>query len=324
MEQVKFKKAEKTQSKLRAALFGPPGSGKTMTALRMASGMSLKVAVIDSEHGTASKYSDRFNFDVVNLKNKDIAEYSEVIRAAAEAGYEVLVIDSLSHAWQELIEDVEELAKRKYNGNSFRAWGEGTPKQRDFTEVILDFPGHVIVTMRSKIEYAVDKDERGKTTIEKKGLAPEQGKGIEYEFDLLMELNQAHLGHISKDRSGKYQDKDYDKPGEDLGKEMLVWLSEGKPAPVKEKTEDKPTPEAYEKLDLIKKCNAEKIVLPVAEMKALTLPEQINTMKQLLTLKQGAIEAGLKVDFDALNSKPVAERIAELTAAIAAVKPKVG
>ena len=229
---VQFQKAEKAQSKLRLALFGPPGSGKTMTALRMATGMGGKIALIDSEHATASKYSDRYTFDVLNLQKKNIAEYTEAIQAAGASGYNVLIIDSLSHAWQELVEDMEKLAKAKYNSNTFRAWGEGTPSQRDFTETILTYPGHVIATMRSKIEYSIERDDKGKTVIEKKGRAPEQGKSIEYEFDLLMELTQTHRAFISKDRSGKYQDKEYDQPGEALGKELAAWLSEGKAVPV--------------------------------------------------------------------------------------------
>ena len=294
MEQAKtvFKKAEKTQAKLRAALFGPPGSGKTMTALRMATGMSAKIAVIDSEHGTASKYSDRYAFDVLNIEDKKIENYTAAINAAAAAGYEVLVIDSLSHAWQELVEDVEELARKRFAGNTFRAWGEGTPKQRDFTEVILSYPGHVIATMRSKIEYAVEKDRDGKTTIQKKGLAPEQGKAIEYEFDLLMELSQTHEAFISKDRSGKYQDKHYEKPGEELGKEMLAWLSDGKPAPVKPKPEPKkePTEKDKTKTDLYNAC----------------------------------ISKGIKIDVDAMKQKTQDEQIAEMTAALVAVKPEIG
>ena len=275
-----FKKAEKTQSKLRLALFGPPGSGKTMTALKMAVGMSNKIAVIDSEHGTASKYSDRYAFDVINLEKKNIAEYTEAIKAAAASGYEVLVIDSLSHAWQELLEDIEKLAKSKYNNNTFRAWGEGTPLQREFTETVLTFPGHVIATMRSKIEYSIEKDDKGRTVIEKKGLAPEQGKSIEYEFDFLMELNQAHRAFISKDRSGKYQDKEYDKPGEELGKELAAWLSEGKVYVAPERTPEQ------EKTYLIDKCKVLAITLDVAKMKTLDITGQIAEMKALITAKE--------------------------------------
>jgi nucleoside-triphosphatase THEP1 len=277
---MEFKRAEKSQSKLRAAIFGPPGSGKTMTALRMATGMGGKIALIDSEHKTASKYSDRYVFDVINLENKSIEEYTEAIKTAEAAGYPVLVIDSLSHAWQELVEEIEKLAKDSFNKNTFRAWAVGTPKQRDFTETILKYPGHIIATMRSKIEYSIEKDDKGRTVIEKKGLAPEQGKAIEYEFDLLMELTQTHQGFISKDRSGKYQDKNYDRPGEELGKELAAWLSEGKPYVAPERTPEQ------EKAYLIDKCKVLAITLDVAKMKTLDITGQIAEMKALITAKE--------------------------------------
>lgn len=225
-----FKKAEKHGSKLRLAIFGPPGSGKTMTALRIAKGIGGNIAFIDSERGSASKYSDRFNFDVVNLEKKTVEEYTACIRAAAAEGYNVLVIDSLSHAWQELVEEIEILAGKKYNGNSFRAWGEGTPKQREFIDCILSYPGHVIGTMRSAIEYQVSVSEKnGKSSMKPEaiGLKPEQGKGIEYEFDLLIQINQKHYATIIKDRTGKYQDVEIEKPGEDFGKELVAWLNDG-------------------------------------------------------------------------------------------------
>ena len=155
---ITFRKAEKSQAKLRAALFGPAGSGKTFSALRIASGMVQKsggtIALIDTERGSASLYADKFAFDVLELPKPTIAACTEAIQAAGKAGYEVLIIDSLSHAWAELLEDMETLKNAKYKGNYWAAWGEGTPKQRAFIKTLLDYPGHVIATMRVKTERA--------------------------------------------------------------------------------------------------------------------------------------------------------------------------
>ncbi|HSW64480.1 MAG TPA: AAA family ATPase, partial [Dissulfurispiraceae bacterium] len=136
-----------------------------------------------------------------------------------------------SHGWQELLEEIEALAKAKYGGNTFRAWGEGTPKHREFVDALLRFPGHVIATMRSKTEYIIEENGKGKMAPRKVGMAPEQGKGIEYEFDILFELNHNHYASITKDRTGKYQDKEIEKPGIEFGKELVAWLNEGKDAP---------------------------------------------------------------------------------------------
>ena len=225
-----FKKATKEQSKLRLALFGPSGSGKTYTAMRMATGLGGTIAVIDTERGSASKYADRFEFDALDLSagQRDIDTYCQAISAAQHAGYDVLIIDSLTHAWHELLSEVDKLAKSKYRGNTWSAWSEGTPKQRQLVDAILDFDGHVIATMRTKTEWTTEKDPRtGKSKPVRIGLSPEQGKGIEYEFDLLMELSTEHVGTVSKDRTGKFQDAVIEKPGEDLGIELAEWLGTG-------------------------------------------------------------------------------------------------
>ena len=203
-----FKKASKSQAKLRAAFFGPSGAGKTFSSLSIAEGLSNGggIAVIDTERGSASKYADRFSFDVLDLDDRSISGYIEAIRMAAEAGYSVLIIDSLTHAWQQLLEEVERLAKAKYRGNTWSAWSEGTPLQRRLVDAILDFSGHIIATMRSKTEWQTSSDAGGKTRPVRVGLAPEQGKGVEYEFDLLMEISTEHIGNVIKDRSGRFQD----------------------------------------------------------------------------------------------------------------------
>lgn len=221
-----FEKATKAKAKARIAIFGPSGSGKTFSALRIATGLGGKIAVIDSERRSARKYSDRFSFDVCELNDRTIDGYCKAIDEAGDYG--VLIIDSGSHAWQELLAEVESLAKAKYRGNTWSAWSEGTPKQHQFIDKILSFPGHIVMSMRSDTAWESEKDERtGKTRPVKIGLKPQQGKGIEYEFDLLIELSPEHVANITKDRTGKFQDKTIEKPGEDFGKELAAWLSDG-------------------------------------------------------------------------------------------------
>ena len=242
-----FTRATKAAAKLRAAIFGVSGGGKTYTSLRVGTGLAGetgRIAVIDTEgafhkrpDGTeeelssAAKYADRFSFDVMNLKDKSIDGYISAISQAADGGYAVLIIDSLSHGWQTLLEEVEKLAKAKYRGNTWSAWSEGTPLQRKLVQAILSFPGHVIATMRSKTEWTTVDDGKGRKAPQRVGLAPEQGKGVEYEFDLLIEISTDHIGNVIKDRTGKFQDKLIDKPGEDFGRQLAAWLADGTSAP---------------------------------------------------------------------------------------------
>jgi len=227
-----FKQAKRENLYLRCALFGPSGSGKTMTALRMAKGIADKlkvpVAVIDTEARSASKYAYKYNFVVDDLEKKTIDHYIASMNEAAKAGYKVLVLDSLSHAWRELAEEADRITQASSSKNSILAWGKVSPKQKRFVEAILNYPGHIIATMRSKTEWVIGEGKNGKTAPEKMGLAPEQGKGIEYEFDLLVEMNQQHVATVTKDRTGKFQDVTIEKPGEDFGSALYEWLTDGK------------------------------------------------------------------------------------------------
>lgn len=226
-QQNPFQKAVKSKSKLRLAVFGPSGSGKTYSALRIASGLGDKIAVIDTEAGSASKYADKFNFDVAELTEPTIDNYCQFIEHGNDF-YDVLIIDSMTHGWQELLEEIDKLAHGKYNGNTWRAWNEGTPKQKKLVRAILTSKCHIIATMRSKTEWTTSKDDRtGKVAPVRVGLTPEQGKGIEYEFDMLMEISTEHIANVIKDRTGKFQDSLIDKPGEDFGQSLKDWLNSG-------------------------------------------------------------------------------------------------
>lgn len=241
-----FQKARREVRRLRLAMFGPSGAGKTYSALRLATGLAEpngRIAVIDTEHGASALYADRFEFDMLTLDKAGVDVMVQAIQAAAQAGYEVLIVDSLSHAWAELLEEIDTLARAKYGGNTWSAWSEGTPKQKRLIRAILSYPGHFIATMRAKTEWAIQTDNRGKVRPVRVGLAPEQGKGIEYEFDMLMMIAESHEATIIKDRTGKYQDKVL-VVTEDFGRELRAWLEQGEaPAPRQDLTENGKQPE---------------------------------------------------------------------------------
>lgn len=148
-----FKKAERKRAKLRLALAGPSGSGKTYSALLIAKGMGGKIAVIDTEQGSASLYSHVAEFDALELGPPFTPErYIEAINAAVSGGYDVLVIDSMTHEWDGAggcLESNERMANAKFKGNTWAAWNETTPRHRAFVDAILQAPIHVIAVSRS-------------------------------------------------------------------------------------------------------------------------------------------------------------------------------
>ena len=232
---MEFKKAVKTKQWLRLAIDGISGSGKTMSALRIANGMAKKIngkiALIDSEHGSAALYADRFEFDTLELNSFQIEDYTGALDAAKKAGYEIVIIDSTSHAWDALLERVDRIGKQKFGGNTWAGWAEGTPLQKKLIEAMLTYPGHIIATCRSKTEYSVDRDDKGKTSIKKVGMAAVQRPGFEYEFTMAMTIDGNHTGMFTKDRTGKFQDKFFEKPDESIGEQLIVWLNEGAALP---------------------------------------------------------------------------------------------
>jgi len=221
-----FTKAIKSQSKLRCAIYGVAGSGKTFSSLSIASGLGNKVAVIDTEGCSASLYADKFDFDTCNLKNKKFKDYIDAINSA-NGKYDVLIIDSLTHCWQTALQELDVIARAKFKGNTWAAWSQITPQQTALINAILAFDGHVIATMRTKTEWEIVTSSDGKKTPVRIALAPEQGKGIEFEFGLLLEITPDHDAHAVKDRTGLFQDVVIQKPGKDFGIKLKEWLNAG-------------------------------------------------------------------------------------------------
>ena len=226
-----FKKAERKQAKLRLALAGPSGSGKTTGALLIAKGLGGKIAVLDTKRGSASLYADLVDFDVVELCQPYTPErYIEIIQEAEKAGYDTLILDSITHEWNGsggVLEIVDNIAKSKFKGNSYAAWNEGTPRHQKFIDAMLASKLHIIATIRSKAAYVETELANGKKGISKQGTAPQQRDGLEYEFTTVLDLtNDGNLAIASKDRTTLFNDPF--KITEQTGKDLADWLNSGK------------------------------------------------------------------------------------------------
>lgn len=224
-----FKKAERTKTYLKIALVGVSGCGKTYSALLLAKGLGGKIAMIDTENGSGSLYSNLCEFDICNVEAPFTTEkYIAAIEEAEAAGYNVLIIDSLSHAWAAeggLLEQVDKKAAKSSSGNSFTAWRDVTPKHNKLVSSILQAKMDVIVTMRAKTAYEIETNEKGKKVPVKRGLAPIQRDGLEYEFTVVFDLDkERHYAEASKDRTGLF-DGQIDVINQKTGKMIRDWVN---------------------------------------------------------------------------------------------------
>lgn len=239
-----FKQAIKRDAKLRMALSGSAGSGKSFTALKMATELAggKRVAAVDTEHGSLSKYAhtdkcggpgvcedpSHFDFDVDEPETYDPRGLVTMIDYAVSNGYGALVIDSLSHYWMGTggeLEMVDNAAKSSRSGNSWGAWKTVTPVHNTLIDTMISAPIHIIVTMRTKTEWVTEKDEKGKTVPVKIGMQPIMRDGIEFEFDVAGEMDQANTLTISKSRCSALQGKSIHRPGKATADILREWLA---------------------------------------------------------------------------------------------------
>ena len=243
--EIEFRKAVKFGAKLRLAVCGPSGSGKTYTLLKLATELGGPIAVVDTERGSARKYADLFEFDVLELDSYDPRKLVDMIDAAAERRYQVLCIDSLSHFWMGKdgeLDLVDRIARRAQSSNSFAAWKQVTPLHNELVDRIIGAPMHVLVSLRAKTEWVLERDEKtGKTAPRKVGLAPVMRDGIEYEFDVCGEMDQENTLIITKSRCPKLTGGVCGKPGREVAEILKEWLN-GPPPPVREKAASPPPP----------------------------------------------------------------------------------
>jgi hypothetical protein len=223
---MKLQKASRKKAKIKLCLQGPSGSGKTYSALLLAYGLCndwAKICVIDTENHSADLYSQLGEYNTISLTGPYTPErYMQAIDVCVKAGIEVIIIDSLSHEWEYIINFHASLV-----GNSFTNWSKVTPRHNEFIQTLLDTNKHVIATVRTKQDYVLN-ERNGKMVPEKIGLKPIQRDDLEYLFTLTFELDRNHIAQSTKDRTGLFSNKQGQLINEDTGKSILEWCNYGK------------------------------------------------------------------------------------------------
>jgi hypothetical protein len=207
---------------------GPSGAGKTYSSLLLAFGLTgnwSKIAVIDTENQSADLYAHLGQYNVISVSSPQTPEkYVEAIEVCEKAGMEAIIIDSISHEWETLLDIHSNMP-----GNSFSNWAKITPRHNALLNKILSCSAHVIATVRTKQDYVLT-DKNGKMVPEKVGLKGVQRDGLEYDFTIVFDVNIRHQASASKDRTGMFVDQPEFRVSEDTGKRILNWCMEGNPS----------------------------------------------------------------------------------------------
>lgn len=222
---MKLQPAQRKRAKIKMGLQGPSGSGKTLGALLTAFGLCgdwSKIAVIDTENHSADLYAHVGGYQVLPLVAPYSPErYASALDLCEKAGMEVVIIDSITHEWENLIDYHASL-----QGNSFTNWAKVTPRHNEFVQKILQSSCHIISTIRTKQDYVLS-EKNGKMVPEKVGLKSVQRDGLEYEFTLVFDLDMKNHATASKDRTGLFFGKPEQKLSVETGKLIRDWCNEG-------------------------------------------------------------------------------------------------
>ncbi len=222
---MQLQKASRKKAKIKMCLNGPSGSGKTYSSLLIANGLCndwSKIAVIDSENHSSELYSHLGEYNVLQLSPPYTPEkYVQAIEACGQAGMQVIIIDSITHEWEFLLE-----AHASLQGNSFTNWQKIGLRHKQFIQAILGSKAHLIVTTRTKQDYVLN-ERNGKMVPEKVGLKAVQREGLDYEFTLVFDLNMKNHAIASKDRTGLFSGKPEQKLSIEIGKSIYNWCNAG-------------------------------------------------------------------------------------------------
>ncbi len=254
-----------------------------MSAIKLARGIAGpngKILMIDTERGSGDLYAHITPYDIISLTPPYAPKnYVEAIEAGEDGKYDVIIIDSLSHAWSDEGGLLDQADKLSAGGNRFTAWASLTPQHRALVNGMLNSDCHIIATVRSKQEYAMERDEKtGKSSVKKLGMAPVQRDGMEYEFTVFMDIDQNHNAKTSKDRTDLFRDEIF-MIDEGIGERLVGWLLEAK----------------------------------TLEQKPASNSEQRSVLKKKSDILEQLKKLGVETDVKKTNKEAIAEEIKKLT-----------
>lgn len=221
---MELRKAMRQQAKMRLGLSAVSGGGKTYSAIQIAKGLVgdlSKVAIIDTENGSADLYAHLGDYNVLPITDFSPENYINAIHYCEKAGIECIVIDSITHEWEWCVDEQARL------GGRYNDWAKVTPRHDSFKKAILNSPCHIITTVRRKQDYDISKDGNGKAKIEKVGLKEVTRDGWDYELTVNLEIDIMHFASALKDRTGLFIDKPSFIPSEETGKLIKEWCDAG-------------------------------------------------------------------------------------------------
>lgn len=299
---MQLRQSERKQAKIKIGLQGCAGSGKTYSSLLLAKGLTngdySKVAIIDTENGSADLYAHLGNYNVVSLKPPFTPQqYVDAITLCENSGMEVIIIDSISHCWDYLLDYHSSLA-----GNSFTNWAKIKPLEKQFVDKILQSNAHIIATMRTKQDYVLNQKD-GKMVPEKVGLKAVQRDGLDYEFTLVFDVDIKHFAVSSKDRTELFMGKPEFQISENTGVKILNWCNSGKLD--RQRVNSDTTYNYYEeKVNKLPVIKPEVAFEPKSEQDVFEAIGRCNSIAELLALYKQfpQFHESLRVDFEARKS----------------------
>ncbi len=211
---IAFKPALRENVGLLIGLAGGTGSGKTFTALRLATGLAggKPFALIDTEARRALHYADRFKFDHAELNPPfSPGSYAEAITAADKAGYPVIVVDSMTHEWagDGGVLDMQEAELNRMAGDNWQkresckmaAWIKPKMQHKQMVQRLLQVRAHVILCFRAEEKVEMVRDDKGKMQIVAKqtltgldGWVPVCEKSLPFELTVSFLLTASRPG----------------------------------------------------------------------------------------------------------------------------------
>jgi hypothetical protein len=241
---IQFRPATRRQVKIKMIVTGPTNSGKTLGALHIANGLAPgNILMLDSEHDRADYYADEVPFLKTAPESHHPKAYIAVIHAAVAKGAGVLIIDSLSHCWLDVLGRKDAYDKANRGSNPWANWLIFGPEWDELLREILEAPIHIICTARSKMAHE-SIEQGGRKQVVTLGLAPQFRENTLYEFAVGFSIESSHGAQVAKDNTNLFGEagKVWDLTNGEVPTLLRRWLSTAVEI-------ERPTPETQKAID---------------------------------------------------------------------------